>query len=199
MPSIWPLLLLLAGEPSGAVIKVSLERNEDSRWTAVNPKLVLNHGDRIRLRFSSALAGNLYVWNVDSAGNSERLLAQAVDGGQTYTIPTGDAWFTIDGPPGFDVVHFILTRNPLSESQQSQTGDQLRATKPDTLVPRCRDSLLKARGVCSDDRAGAAAGAKLGDLKPRQLRIEQDGDETRIQPAGRAADPIVYLFRIAHQ
>jgi hypothetical protein len=199
MPALWPLLFLFAADASDLVIKVSLERLENNRWSTVSPKLVLSGGDRIRLRFSSATPGNLYVWNVDSAGHSERLLKDAIERHQTYFIPPGEAHFTIDGPPGFDVVHFILTPSPLTDSQQQSTDDQLRAAKPGTLIPRCRDSLLRARGLCTDDRAGASAGSKLGDLRPRQLRIEQNGDETRIRPSGSAADPIVYLFRVAHK
>jgi hypothetical protein len=145
------------------------------------------------------MAGSLYVWNVDSAGQSERLLASAIESNQTYSIPSGETYYTVDGPPGFDVVHWILTPNPLSEARQAATGDRLRKAKPDTLVPRCRDSLLRARGLCTDDRAGASAESSAGDLRSRQLRIDQSGGETRIKAPAGASDPIVYLFRIAHQ
>jgi hypothetical protein len=78
-----------------------------------------------------------------------------------------------------------------------------------TLIPKCREAPLRARGVCTDDRAGPKPLTNMnrvppalgvsGGLVARDLRFEaKTTDRTRISAAESQPAPFLYEFRIAH-
>lgn len=198
--------ILPAADPQR--IELTLERRDGERWTRVPSDLVLAKGDRVRFRVISNFDGYLYVLNQGSSGRFDLLFPREETGsvnriakGKEYFIPTTEAWFRIDGPPGFDIVHWIVS--PVEFS----TGAIPQPTRPTgPLRPRCDDVLMRARGQCIDTTAGprAATADKLPDnLKPfaagsRELTIIREKEKSVISSANPLSGPGVYEFRLAH-
>jgi hypothetical protein len=191
-------------------LEITLERQDGERWVAVPPGLVLSKGDRVRFRLVSNFDGYLYAMNQGSSGSFEILFPRE-DTGSTnrilkskeYLVPTTEAqsWFRIDGPPGFDVVHWIVSPAAFA------AGSLPRPAKPaGPLLPKCDDVLMRAKGQCIDSTAGprAAAPEKLPEnLKKlnatsRELTIINDKNASVVTSAKPLSGPSVYLFRIAH-
>src|SRR6476661_1811238 len=110
-------LLLVAQSQS---VEIVLERNESSAWKAIDPGLVLGQGDLVRFRFRTTFDGYLYVINSGTSG-SQSLLFPAdstgrnnrVQAGKEYSVPSNGASFKVAGPPGHDVVYWLVSPVPL--------------------------------------------------------------------------------------
>lgn len=192
---------LLADEAPKTYVQVTLERLEDSAWRPVDPRLVLQQSDKVRFRFSTSFPGYLYVFNRGSDGTAVRLFPQQesanrVEPGKSYILPAEGGNYIIDGPPGYDISHWIVSPEPLSTLP---SGDGLPQSEiVNTMVPRCREGGLRPRGGgCLDDRAGPQP-PKDSALKARNIRIDK-GSDARISAPGAKPGPIVYEFRMAHQ
>jgi hypothetical protein len=194
----------VAGADGGGRIEVVLERLQQD-WVAVDPRTVLDSGDRIRFRFSAGEPGWLYVYAVGSGGSAGWLLPKSasepghrVEAASRYRIPASPGSYTISGPEGFDVLYWILAPRPLP----AETVLPRSASRPieNTLRPRCRTEAETVL-ACVDERAGPAAVAKanLGGLRARELKIESGADAVRIEPVDRTAGVIIYEFRLAHR
>jgi hypothetical protein len=192
-----------AAADDSAAIEVVLERLRDE-WKPVDPRTVLDSGDRIRFRFSAGEAGWLYVYAVGSGGGAGWLLPKTaaepghrVEAGSQYRIPASPGSYSISGPEGFDVLYWILAPRPLPAG----TVLPRPAARPveNTLRPRCRTGTEPVL-ACVDERAGPApvTAMKTG-LKARELKIESGADAVRIEPVDRAAGIIIYEFRLAHR
>ncbi|HEY3743512.1 MAG TPA: DUF4384 domain-containing protein [Bryobacteraceae bacterium] len=196
---------LVRSDDGGKVyVQVTLERQEGSEWKAVDPRTILDQKDKIRFRFSTSFPGYLYVFDRASDGSTEKLYPNdetannnRVEPGQSYLLPSASGNYLIDGPPGYDITHWIVTPEPLAALPT--TSDMPRSEIPSTLIPRCREGGLKARGVggCLDDHAGPQA-PKDSALKARNIKIEKSADAKITSPSAKMA-PIVYEFRVAHQ
>src|SRR5664280_1363162 len=97
-------------------IALTLERQEGGNWRAVDPGLVLDTGDRVRFRFRANFDGYLYVMNQATSGNYETLFPRAdtgeqnrIEAGREYVVPATQGWFRIAGPPGHDVLYWLVT------------------------------------------------------------------------------------------
>lgn len=110
------------------------------------------------------------------------------------------------GNPGFDVTYWILSPTPIDSSQPFvPTGD----SRTSTLQPRCRSEVLKARGLCTDERAGPHAVNDAVDLpvRPpeseklhsRDLTFKSEEGATQISGLTHQSDVVVYEFTIAHE
>ena len=208
-----PLLLALAASAAEApAVDISVEHWSGSEWRTVEPTTVFSANDQIRFRFSTTTPGYLYVLNRSSTGETEWIFPNqqtgrrnSVEPGQSYLVPATDGAFVIGGTPGFDITYWLVSPTPLSDWEHSLEPPP--AKVEDTLLPRCREGVLKARGVCLDDRAGAGAVRDTGNvpkvfgeepaLRSRSLRFTGKGSSTRIQ--GRQNAPLLYEFRIAHR
>ncbi len=202
---------LLPAATGPARLEITLERQDGERWVAVPPGLVLSKGDRVRFRLLSNFDGYLYAMNQGSSGAFEILFPREDTGSQNrilkakeYYVPAtqAQAWFRIDGPPGFDIVHWILS--PV----EFAPGALPRPTKPvGPLYPRCDDVLMRARGQCIDATAGPSAASpdKLPDnlkklnVTSRELTIIRENDASVITSAKPLSGPSVYVFRLAHK
>ena len=194
---------LLSDEAAKPYVQVTLERLEGADWRAVDPRLVMQQKDKVRFRFSTSFPGYLYVFNRASDGTTEKLFPQQegeinrVEPGQSYLLPSQAGSYIIDGPPGYDITHWIVTPEPLSTLPSGPSMPQSEIVS--TLIPRCREGGLRPRGSsgCLDDRAGPQA-PKDSPLKARNIRIDK-GADARISAPNAKPGPIVYEFRVAHQ
>jgi hypothetical protein len=200
------------GERSKLALQVSLEMRKDDQWQRVDPKTVFHNNDAIRFRFQTSLGGYLYVVNHSSDGEVSWLFPQPgigqksrVEPGPEYLIPGTKGSFAVGGKAGFDVTYWILSPTPIDTSETTLPAP---GSQPNTLEPRCRTETLKARGLCTDERAGprsftrtepAPLGALEGkSLVSRELKFQSKDDSTRISLASAHPGVIVYEFLIAH-
>jgi hypothetical protein len=215
------ILILLSGSvaPSQTAtsdvklaVEVTLELRQPNEWKSVNPSTVFHKNDEIRFRFRTSRAGHLYVLNHNSDGQSawlfprpENGLTSRVEPGPEYLVPGTKGSFLVGGAPGFDTTYWILSPAPIDTRELSQPAF---GSQPSTLEPRCRDEVLKARGLCIDDRAGPGpitrpdeAPLKIlrsAPLAPRDLKFHTQDSSTRISSQDAQNGVIVYEFRIAH-
>jgi len=199
-------------ENSKLAMRVSLEMRKDDQWQRVDPQTVFHSGDAIRFRFETSLGGFLYVMNRSSDGEVSWLFPAPREGqksrvepGPEYLVPGANGSFIVGGKAGFDVTYWILSPSPMDMSQEALPTP---GSQPSTLEPRCRAETLKARGLCTDERAGprpfartepAPLGALEGkSLVSRELKFQSKDDSTRISLESPRTGVIVYEFLIAH-
>jgi hypothetical protein len=183
-------------------IELALERQAEGRWARVDPQTVLSAGERIRFRFSTNTPGWLCVYYTGSGGQSEWLLpSRLVVKDTPYLVPAEPASFSVDGPPGMDVLYWILS--PKQVPLESLVPAGAKRTMPNTLIPRCRSQSVVM--ACLDDRAGpapldtASSPLRQSRLRARELKIDSGSNGASIQPAERNIGVIVYEFRLAHR
>ena len=131
----------------------------------VAPQTVLASGDRVRFRFNSSVAGWLSVYYAGSGGQADWLLpSRLVTKDTPFLVPAEPASYTIEGPPGLDVLYWIVS--PKQVPLESLVPSGARRQVPHTLVPRCRGGKEPeaAALACLDDRAGPVR------LRARELR-----------------------------
>jgi hypothetical protein len=192
---------VMGDEAGKSYVQVTLERQDGTAWRAVDPRTILQPKDKIRFRFATSFPGYLYVFNRASDGNTEKLYPNEelannrVEPGQSYVLPSQAGNYVVDGPPGYDITHWIVTPEPLSTLPS--TSDMPRSEILNTLIPRCREGGLRPRGGCLDDRAGPQP-PKDSPLKARNIKIDKSAD-ARITAPTEKPGPIVYEFRVAHQ
>jgi hypothetical protein len=177
-------------------MEVTLERLDGSMWRAVDPGLVLAEGDRVRFKYRTNVDGYLYVIDIGTSGKSSTLFPNAdtgqdnhVTASKDYQIPASDtAVFRIAGPAGYDVVTFIV--NPHKGGVTSAGPPR---PKPN-LIPRCDDTLLRARGACIDSSAGPKPNEGS-----RDLVFMREGQQTVVSSPTPLTAPVVYHFLLAHK
>jgi hypothetical protein len=228
-----PLFLLLLIAPdhinsqtsnSAGLIVVRLEKRVGNTSKAVPQNTVFRSGDVLRFRLTSKFTGYLYVVDKGTTGTTNTLFPvttgpganNSVAANQSTLVPaTGDGWFEVSGPPGFDVLYIMVSATPMSlpppEQQPGNKTAQTPASEaplPADLLPRCDDAIFKARGDCIDSAAGVAPlppdAAVPRELVPlaktasRDIILTDDGDGTAVQPGPSAKLPLIYTFRLAH-
>src|ERR1035437_6325721 len=147
-------------------MQIILERREGDTWHAVDPGLVLAQDDHVRFRFTTNFAGYLYVMNQSTSGQYETLFPRQdtgednkLDGHKEYIVPATQGSFRITGPPGHDILYWIVTPLPLGDAPKyvPLPPPPKPGPVPPRLIPRCDDTLFKARGQCIDSSAGPRA------------------------------------------
>jgi hypothetical protein len=198
-------------------MEITLERFDLGTWHAIDPSLVLAEGDKLRFRYRTNFDGFLYVTNQTSSGTYEQLFPRQETGqdnrivnGKDYQVPSNSADFKVAGPPGYEVVYFLVTPSKMS------TGAPPMApvppdfkVKPPLLIPRCDDTILRARGDCVDHSAGpnlVPRGAELpqnladaADQGRRDLMFMRQSDKAVISSPAPLNGPVIYEFRLAHK
>ena len=184
---------------------------------------VFSTGDVIRFRLTAGTSGYLYVLDQGSSGTYTVLFPapgvasrNRIEAARDYTVPaTGDGWFAVDPPAGFDVVYFLLSPTPLA-SPPGASAPEGSAPQPTpaaplnpSLQPRCNDAIFQARGECIDNSAGPAPLARDAVLPPqitlvaphasRDIVLVPEDDNTAVAATSTGTSPVVYTFRLAHR
>ena len=206
------------------LVDIILEQKRDGKVEQMAPTHVFKTGDVVRLRLRSHYNGFLYVLDQGSSGKSSTIFPATetgsnnrVSANQEYLVPAvEDGWFEVEGPPGFDVLFFLLSPSEI----QPPSPSSLSAPGPaSSLKPRCNDNIFKARGECMDETAGPAtvpAGKPLPPpLAPLAVGASRDlifvadangavgvtkkADADHGAQAAPDAAPVLYTFRLAHE
>ena len=203
-------LAAVTAEPS---VEVRLELRQNAEWQPVESTAVFNANDEIRFRFRTSFPGYLYVLNRASNGDTGWLYplpdqgqTSRVEPGPSYLIPGTQGSFVVGGAPGFDLTYWVVSPSPIDTRGPAMPAP---GSQPSTLVPRCREQTLKARGLCVDERAGPRPLSAPDQLPPelrgpaqlaaRDLKFRAESGQTRISAKVSPTGVIVYEFRIAHR
>ncbi len=205
-------------------IDLVLEQKKGDSTQAMDPTHVFSQGDLIRFRLRSGVNGFLYVLNQGSSGKFEQLFprdellqSRHIATNSDYLVPaSGNGWFAIKDPPGFETVYFLISPLDLGKALPNAAAQLENApvpqADPDTPAPgrpRCDDELFKARGECLDRDAGMKPIQK-GEVLPERLRlidpatsrdlvVVQEEKDTSVSSTKPFAGPTIYRFRIAHK
>ena len=208
-------LFLLPAMAQTHRMEIVLERLGSSGWQSVDPALILAQGDRIRFRFHTNFDGYLYVMNHSSSGKFEQLFPRAETGednhivsGKDYQVPATSTVFRIAGPPGHEVVYWLVSPVPLTGAERPGPLPS-HPEAPITLIPRCDDTVLKTRGDCVDSSAGPKLiprGEEIpqnlsgaADPADRDLLFLREQNKAVISSPQPLTGPVVYEFRVAHK
>src|SRR5262245_36825535 len=212
------LLRLSLLAPQRYWIELTLERNEGRAWFEIDSRQILNLDDRIRFRLKTNFDGYLYVTTRSTSGKYDVLFPgpetgrqNRIEAAQDYVVPQTASWFRVTNPPGQEIVYFLVSPVELGTlllpPKKLPNADT--SVHASTLVPRCDDGILKARGHCLDLSAGPRSvndGATLpGDLSgigtflSRDLVVTQQQNTSVISSNQPLRAPIIYEVRLAHR
>lgn len=198
-------------------MEITLERYELGTWHAIDPSLVLAEGDRLRFRYRTNFDGYLYVTNQTSSGKYEQLFPleetgqdNRITSGKEYQVPATSADFKVAGPPGYEVVYFLVTPSRIAGAPpRVEPVPSTFKTTPPVLIPRCDDTIWRSRGDCIDHSAGpnlVPRGvelpqnlAKAADQGRRDLVFMRQNDKAVISSPAPLTGPVIYEFRLAHK
>ncbi|MDM7996530.1 MAG: DUF4384 domain-containing protein [Acidobacteriota bacterium] len=199
-------------------IEIALERQEDDAWKTVDPGFVFEPGDRVRFRFRANFDGYLYVMDYGTSGSYSLLFPLEETGrdnkiayGKEYRVPATQAWFRIAGPPGHDIVYWMVTPLVLAEADGGRIPPALPKSRQPSkiLLPRCDDSIFRARGECVDSSAGLRPIQEAEELpenlrrvprlNSRELIILRKDDVSTISSPAPLTGPVIYQFKLAHK
>jgi hypothetical protein len=196
-------------------MELMLERLEGGNWHAIDPALVLAQGDRVRFRFRTNFDGYLYVMNHSTSGTYEQLFPREETGqdnhivaSRDYQVPATAVAFRIAGPPGHEVVYWLVSPARITGAPPRPELPPARKTTPLTLMPRCDDAILRARGDCIDSSAGPKLVPRGADLPmdfsaanaaSRDLVFMRQKDTAVISSPEPLAGPVIYEFHLAHR
>ena len=192
-------------------LEILLERRDQQTWRVSEPGEVLEQGNEVRFRLTSNLDGRLFAYNRAPDGearlifpNDESETDNRITSGREFLLPE-DGSFAIDGPAGHEVIYWVVS--PEDEREPPVLISQLLGPSrpvPPRLTPSCDDTVLRARGVCTDNRAGAQqfalpkASEMPRGLQARSINIEAD-QRAAVITTPRARDGfIIFEYRIAH-
>lgn len=193
-------------------MEITVERLDSHRWRAVDPASVFAAGDRLRFRFQTSFNGYLFVMNQGTSGDYTLLFPRhdtgsnnRIETGREYVLPATEGAFRVAGPPGQDVMYWMVSPTDL----RSPPLPARPAAPAPSLTPRCDDTVLRARGHCVDPSAGprrirpsepvpenlAAAG---GDTSRELVFMKQQNKAVISSPAP-LTGPVIYEFRLSHR
>jgi hypothetical protein len=194
-------------------MEIMVDRLSGGSWRAIDPALVLEQADRVRFRFRTNFDGYLYVINQNTSGKYETLFPREETGqdnriaaGKEYQVPATDTVFRIAGPAGHEIVYWLVTPARLTDGFPQYPS--LRAPAPH-LLPRCDDTILRARGDCIDHSAGPKLVPRDVELPKnlteaaeqsrRDLLFLQQKDTSVISAPAPLIGPVIYEFHLAHR
>ena len=203
-------------------MEIVLERRDAGAWHAVDPGLVLEQNDRVRFRFHTNFDGYLYVMNQSTSGTYAMLFPgeetgreNRITAGKDYLVPATQTLFRIAGPPGHEIVYWMVTPAELRSEDEQQKYIPLpppppkEKQAPANMTPRCDDTLFRARGDCIDSSAGPK-NVTSRELLPDNLAQVPSGGSSglmflRKQNTAVVSSPVplkgpvIYEFHLAHK
>lgn len=193
-------------------MEILLEKEDHGSTTIMEPGHVFDQGDRVRFRFTPNFNGTLFVMNRGTSGSYTMLFPKQdtgtndrLEAGHAYVLPATDqGWFRINGPPGHDIVYFIVSTKHEPGSHALPPPAPAEKHDPSSLMPRCNDALFRARGECIDSSAGAKAPGDnlpetLTGMKARDLFFIRKDKASVVSSKESLDAPVVYEFHIAHK
>jgi hypothetical protein len=200
------------------LMEIMLERLDGGTWHTIDPGLVLAQGDRVRFKYRTNFDGYLYVMNQSTSGKYDQLFPRDETGqdnrllaGKEYQVPSTSSVFRIAGPAGHEVVYWLVTPARLSGAPpRYQPPPSEQKTAPPTLIPRCDDAILRARGDCVDSSAGPKLVPRDAEIPPnlaeaagqdgqRDLLFMRQKNTAVISSPEPLTGPVIYEFRLAHR
>jgi Domain of unknown function (DUF4384) len=193
-------------------MEIVLERRAQGGWRAIDPGLVLDQGDEVRFRFRTNFDGYLYVSNHGTSGRYDQLFPRQETGrdnrvaaGQEYSVPATATAFRIAGPAGHEIVYWLVSPARLGDAAPRLDIP----AEPHTLIPRCDDARMKARGDCVDVSAGPRLVPREIEIPPglsdaagrsqRDLMFMRQQDTAVISSPEPLTGPVIYEFVLAHR
>jgi hypothetical protein len=133
-----------------------------------------------------------------------------VEAAKDYLVPAGQGYFKVSGPPGQDVVYWLVSPVDMGKQYRPLPPPPAPSDLPPQITPRCDDSIFKARGDCVDTSAGVKPAGKLPDNmnsvvkpSPRELLFIQDNsigkESVVVSSPAPLSGPVVYELRLAHR
>lgn len=196
-------------------MEILLEKEDHGKAIVMEPGHVFESGDRVRFRFTPNFSGTLFVMGRGTSGSYSMLFPKEETGtndritaGKTYLLPaTEHGWFRITGPPGHDIVYFVVTSAAGGASVTPMPVPHMPAPseeKPVEMTPRCNDELFRARGDCVDlsagpKKAGDSLPSNLSGMKARDLFFIRKDKATVVGSPQALDTPTVYEFHVAHK
>lgn len=191
-------------------LEISLERQSPDGWEAVDPGFILASDDLVRFRVRSSADGFLQVTNRGTSGAYSQLFPSAetgaqnrIEAGKPYRIPQTSGAFRLAGPAGHDVVYWILSPSPLPSAYQPLPNPPPSPDPTPEMLPRCDDTILRARGDCVDSSAGVRQSQERGSnaaaLRSRELLFVQKKKASVVSAPEGLKGPVIFEFRIAHK
>ena len=202
-------------------MEITVERQvKGDKVEVTSPQHVFRSGDLVRFRFKPSFDGYLYVMDRSTSGKY-LVLYPAKDAQETnhverdreYLIPPSQGeWFRVDDPPGYETVYFVIS--PVELTKTAPTVQPLPPEPPPPgapaeLLPRCDDSVFRARGECVDVLAGPHSVSKDDPLPAqlpsvpgttaRDITVINKPTTTVVAPASGENGPLIYEFRLAHK
>ena len=215
------LLVCLFGLPlalpdtAPRTVEVSVQRAHGEDWETIDARTVFKPGEQIRFRFRANFPGYLYVLDETSSGTFVWLfpdqnsgLNNQVQPDQWSLVPATQGAFGIPPTAGYETIYWVVSPAPLRDLNLEGSGPP-RTIPHTTMVPRCEESVLQARGSCLDRKAGPkplSDTARLQQiigtgpsLRSRDIAFDRSSKSTRLKVRNLAGDALVYEFWIAHQ
>lgn len=209
-------------QPAPRRMEIQVELRKGAEWIMVDPATVFDKDAQIRFRVKANFAGYLYVMNQGTGGTYALLFPREDTGqvnrlepGQGYTVPATEGAFTPAGPPGHDIVYWMVTPVELGQSATPPSAyvplppPPPPGTKISTLKPRCDDAVFKARGECVDPKAGPRKVSSLSTLPPnlkdvpnlrsRELVFIKENNGAVVSTPAWLKGPLIYEFRLSHK
>ena len=202
-------------------MEILLERRESGAWHAVDPGLVLEQNDRVRFRFHTNFDGYLYVMNQSTSGTYSMLFPSEETGrenqihaGKDYAVPATQTLFRIAGPPGHEIVYWMVTPAELKTGEDNPyvplpPPPPKEKRVPSNMTPRCDDALFRARGACIDTSAGPKNVTSRELLPDNLAQVPSEGSSDlmfmRKQNTAVVSSPVplkgpvIYEFHLAHK
>jgi uncharacterized protein DUF4384 len=195
-------------------IQITLERYSARGWQGVDSRLVLDQDDTVRFRMRTNFSGFLYVTNLSTSGRYDQLFPGSetggdnkIEAGKDYLIPASEQGsFRVTGPPGQEIVYWLISPGPIDNRTATPTQPP---RKPPTLIPRCDDTILRARGDCVDTTAGPkqvqetnalpADLAVFPNVQSRELVFMQLDKSSVVSSPASLKGPAIYEFRLSHK
>ncbi|MEO8371560.1 MAG: DUF4384 domain-containing protein [Candidatus Solibacter sp.] len=196
-------------------MELILEKLDKDTWKAIDPGLVLAQNDVVRFKFRTNFDGYLYVMNQSTSGKYEQLFPREETGrdnritaSKEYQIPATSTAFRIGGPPGHEVVYWLVSPGRLTDAGPGNPPPAMKGPPP-VLMPRCDETIMKSRGDCVDSSAGpklVPRGEALPqnlaqglDKQQRELLFMRQKNTAVISSQAALEGPVIYEFRLAHR